>query len=73
MFWKMGELMGRVGGATGRRLQIPPVGRDDKGRGVIFREGGGLDGQSETGWSATTVDPSSSLLWNSGQDDKGER
>src|SRR6201996_7056519 len=38
--------MGSVGPATGGRLQVPPVGRVDKGAGVTFREGGGEDGQS---------------------------
>jgi hypothetical protein len=65
--------MGSVGPAARRRLQIPPVGRDDKGRVDTFRNDRDLDGQRGTGLSATTVDPSTALLRSSGQDDKGER
>jgi hypothetical protein len=32
--------------ALGRELQIPPSGRDDKGRGVTYRGVSDLDGQS---------------------------
>ena len=33
---------------TPQQLQIPPVGRDDKGRAATFRKPGDMDGQTHT-------------------------
>jgi hypothetical protein len=60
--------------AAGGQLQIPPVGRDDKGRVVTFRKIGDLDGQRPGELAAAAVEP---LLGRRlqippvGRDDKG--